>query len=105
MMEGLMLVLLTQYSRSEWSFDGEPSYANLVWHGPSEKPTQAHLESLAAQAVVDNANRNMELLRQDAYRGESDPLFFKWQRGEASEREWLDKVAEIKARFPKAVEA
>ncbi len=36
-----------------------------------------------------------------AYREESDPLFFKWQRDEATEQEWLDKVAEIKARYPK----
>lgn len=36
-----------------------------------------------------------------AYRNESDPLFFKWQRGEVLEQEWLDKVAEIKARYPK----
>lgn len=40
-------------------------------------------------------------LRKDAYREESDPLFFKYQRGEASLQEWQDKVAEIKARYPK----
>lgn len=34
-----------------------------------------------------------------AYRTESDPLFFKAQRGEATQQEWLDKVAEIKARY------
>lgn len=34
-----------------------------------------------------------------AYRTESDPLFFKAQRGEATIQDWLDKVAEIKARF------
>jgi hypothetical protein len=33
-----------------------------------------------------------------AYQEEADPLFFKWQRGEATEQEWLDKIAEIKAR-------
>jgi len=40
-------------------------------------------------------------LRKIAYREESDPLFFKVQRGEATEQEWLDKIAEIKARYPK----
>ena len=39
-------------------------------------------------------------LRAIAYQEESDPIFFKWQRGEATEQEWLDKVAEIKARYP-----
>jgi len=38
--------------------------------------------------------------RAKAYAKESDPIFFKWQRGEATEQQWLDKVAEIKARFP-----
>ena len=35
-----------------------------------------------------------------AYNSEADPLFFKAQRGEATEAEWLAKIAEIKARFP-----
>jgi hypothetical protein len=38
--------------------------------------------------------------RAEAYRQESDPLFFKAQRGEATRQEWLDKIAEIKNRFP-----
>lgn len=41
--------------------------------------------------------------RAAAYRDESDPLFFKAQRGEATIDEWLAKVAEIKARFPDGV--
>jgi hypothetical protein len=36
--------------------------------------------------------------RAEAYRTESDPLFFKAQRGEATIDGWLAKVAEIKAR-------
>jgi hypothetical protein len=39
--------------------------------------------------------------RRNAYIAEADPLFFKAQRGEATLQEWQDKVAEIKARFPK----
>jgi outer membrane lipoprotein-sorting protein len=35
-----------------------------------------------------------------AYTVESDPIFFKYQRGEATNQEWLDKIAEIDARFP-----
>lgn len=38
--------------------------------------------------------------RAEAYRLEADPLFFKAPRGEATEAEWLAKIAEIKARFP-----
>ena len=43
-------------------------------------------------------------LRRAAYIAEADPLFFKAQRGEATVQEWQDKVAEIKARYPKEQE-
>jgi hypothetical protein len=43
---------------------------------------------------------HLSVLRADAYRAEADPLYFKAQRGEATNDEWLAKVAEIKARFP-----
>lgn len=43
---------------------------------------------------------NLKAQRASAYRIESDPLFFKWQAGEATEAEWISKRAEIRARFP-----
>jgi hypothetical protein len=42
-----------------------------------------------------------EANRKAAYIAEADPLFFKAQRGDATMQEWQDKVADIKARFPK----
>ena len=39
--------------------------------------------------------------RRQAYRAESDAIYFMWQRGEATEQEWLDAVQAIKARYPK----
>ena len=41
-----------------------------------------------------------EAARAEAYRKESDPIFFMAQRGEATMEEWEAKVAEIKARYP-----
>ena len=41
-----------------------------------------------------------EVNRQAAYIQEADPLFFKYQRGEATEQEWLDKIEEIRTRYP-----
>lgn len=38
--------------------------------------------------------------RAAAYNTESDPLYFKAQRGEATMDEWLALVAEIKMRYP-----
>ena len=51
-----------------------------------------------AQRTADHVEQ-VRQHRAQAYREESDPLFFKAQRGEATHQEWLDKVAEIKARF------
>ena len=39
-------------------------------------------------------------LRRAAYSAEADPLFFMSQRGEATQAEWLAKIAEIRARYP-----
>ena len=39
-------------------------------------------------------------MRKAAYAAESDPIFFMAQRGEATQQQWLDKVNEIKARWP-----
>lgn len=62
-----------------WLYDGQ------TFSMPTDiKPT---LEQLSA-------------MRGEAYRAESDPLFFKAQRGEATMEEWLAKIAEIKDRYP-----
>jgi hypothetical protein len=50
-------------------------------------------------ALKEEHNRNVPILRHNAYVLEADPLFFKAQRGEATQQEWLDKVAEIKTRY------
>lgn len=39
-------------------------------------------------------------LRKKAYTEEADPIFFQYQRGEATKEDWLNKIAEIKARYP-----
>ena len=51
------------------------------------------------QELADLAKQKDEQRRAD-YQNEADPLFFKWQRGEATQEAWLAKVAEIKARYP-----
>jgi hypothetical protein len=57
--------------------------------------TEQEIKADPTFAVVQSENRAK------AYKEESDPLFFKYQRGEVTEQEWLDKVAEIKAKYPK----
>lgn len=60
----------------------------------SDTPAPDPAEILAAQHAAAQAARAA------AYREEVDPLFFKAHRGEATEQEWLDKVAEIRALHP-----
>lgn len=48
-------------------------------------------------------NHLVSLRRRAAYVEESDSLFFEVQRGERNKQEWLDKVTEIKSRFPKGI--
>lgn len=45
--------------------------------------------------------KNCHKNRQMAYEQEADPLFYKYQREEIPKQEWLDKIQEIKERFPK----
>ena len=43
---------------------------------------------------------NLQAARAEAYTEKADPLFFKWQRGEIAEQEWLDMIEKIRARYP-----
>ena len=43
----------------------------------------------------------IDLNRKIAYHLEADPLFFKYQRGEVTKEEWLNKIQEIKDKYPK----
>lgn len=45
-------------------------------------------------------NESQKKKREAAYTVESDPIYFLSQRGEATQQEWLDKIAAIKTRFP-----
>lgn len=49
---------------------------------------------------ITDFNNIQEVSRSIAYKTEADPLFFKWQRGEATQENWLAKIQEIKQRFP-----
>lgn len=72
---------------------GREVYAAALAEGPSE-----YVAPLppANDEVIEVA----KMRRQYAYTAEADPLFFKTQRGEATQQDWLDKIAEIKVRFP-----
>ena len=68
---------------------------------PSKKQLKDYWEKYGDEIHKDQRRREANILRRNAYRNEADPLYLKWQRGEATEQDWLDKIAEIKERFPK----
>lgn len=67
---------------------------------PAEEAEWDAMEAAWAAGEKDRHNEQMRQSRGFAYKVESDGLFFKAQRGEATMQEWQAKVAEIKARFP-----
>lgn len=46
--------------------------------------------------TVDEYNEFIKIRRKRLYESLADPLFFQYQRGEATEKEWKDKIIEIK---------
>lgn len=90
----------------------KPLVDEIIQNVIEETPNQIESKWYQNWTVIDLPSEEIELNKQkanevaqdnraDAYKIEADPLFFKWQRGESTEQIWLDKVAEIKARFPK----
>ena len=67
---------------------------NQVFTVEVDPKTQEELDADIACVLANN-----KAARAEAYRIESDPLFFKAQRGEATMEEWIAKVNEIKARY------
>jgi hypothetical protein len=60
--------------------------------------TDATPEEVAARTAEYNENQKQQRLY--AYERESDPIFFKWQRGEGTQQEWLDAVELVKQQYP-----
>lgn len=67
--------------------DGIVTATYTVWDKPESQ--------IFAEALTEAKNQ-----REAAYQQESDPIFFKAQRGEAELSEWEAKVQEIRDRFP-----
>ena len=93
------VVLAYNYPDAEWMLDGD-TYDGLTWLSDTPKPSQAELDAAWPTVQHNQQRAAIENQRKAAYQQEADPLFFSYQRGEATEQEWLDKVAEIKLAYP-----
>lgn len=92
-------ILIANYPNAQWALDGE-TYDGLTWLDDTPKPTQAELDALWPETAYKNQVAIVENARLLAYEQQSDPLYFKWQRGDATEAEWRAAVAKVKADNP-----
>ena len=95
----IALILTREYAGSEWTLNGD-SYSGLTWLSDGDAPTLEELEGHWQQVQFDTAYEAVERARQAEYQATTDPLFFSYQRGEATEQEWLDAVQVVKDAHP-----
>ena len=85
---------------AEWVVRGEEiEWLDAKQSQPTDEEVQAEIVRLQALQPSIEAKAN----RKAAYTAEADPIFFKFQRGEATQEEWLAKIAEIKAMGSRAL--
>lgn len=92
-------ILAEKYPSAEWVLDGD-SYDKLEWLDSSPKPTEKELIALWPQVAFEVEFAAVEAARQVAYQKTADPLFFEYQRGDATEAEWLAAVQAVKDAHP-----
>lgn len=96
----IALILSRNYEGAEWTLNGD-DYAGLTWLSEDiEKPTLEELEAQWAQVQYEAEFERVEKARQAAYQTQSDPVFFSYQRGEATEEDWLGAVQAVKDALP-----
>jgi hypothetical protein len=92
-------ILARKFQGSVWILNGD-DYSGLTWLSDSPKPTEEELAVLWPAVQYEVAYEQVERARANAYRETSDALFFKYQRGDATEAEWLTAVQAVKDAHP-----
>jgi hypothetical protein len=98
-MTNYVTCLAILYPTAQYSISGN-DYSTLSWESDSPKPSQEELDAAWPQVQYEQQVAAVETARLIAYEQQSDPLFFKWQRGDATELEWREAVAKVKAENP-----
>ena len=73
--------------------EGTPAETDGVWY-------QTWVVTDKTPEQIAEYNNQQKQNRLYAYEQESDPIFFKWQRGEGTQQEWLDAVELVKQQYP-----
>lgn len=94
-------VLSREYPGREWSLNGN-DYSTLTIHDGGSKPTKATLDSKWPKVQHDLELERLKAARNARYQAETDPLFFKAQRGEdgVTMADWSAAVDAIRAELP-----
>jgi hypothetical protein len=95
----IAMILTRKFPDAQWALDGN-SYDGLTWLSEGGKPTEKQLEVLWPEVEFELAYEQVEQARALAYRETSDPIFFRAQRGSATEAEWLAAVQAVKDAHP-----
>lgn len=95
----ISLIIQKRFSGSEFYLDGE-SYEGLTWLSNSAKPTEQELIDLWPEVKTEMQIEAIRELRKIAYTQKTDSLFFKYQAGEITKKEWLEARAKIAAENP-----
>lgn len=82
---------------AEWVLRGD----DLEWLDTKQaEPTEAEIQAELARLIAEQPYKEVRAKRAAAYAAESDPIFFKAQRGEATMDDWKTAVAAIQLSFP-----
>lgn len=95
--------VVTNVSLWDGVSDWQPEVGTLVSvpDGQPVGPEWTYVDGVfVAPPVPERTLEDQQVARAAAYQFESDPLFFRWQRGEGAEQEWLDAVEAIRQRYP-----
>lgn len=95
----ISLVLSSRFADYQWTVS-DNNYDGFSWLSDSRKPTEKELKALWPEVEYEHAYAQIEAIRQAEYQRTADPLFFEWQRGDATEQEWLDAVQAVKDAHP-----
>ena len=95
----IALVISKIRPSAKWSLD-QNRFETLRWFDESEKPSYQEILDAWEDLSLELENKKIEDSRRAAYREESDPIFFEYQRGDVEKEVWLAKVREIKERYP-----